>query len=273
MAKYAAAVQMDCITGDLKENTEHVIGLLEKMKKEEPELILAVFPEMVLYGYERLYEISQKYGQNEIESCLNRIAQKCKSLQINAVAGAPYYGKKGLENALYYLNTRGKVQHVYSKIHLIEMERSVFVPGDAYGVCSTDFGKAGFLICWDSAFAKTVETYVRAGADFLIVSAAWERAYERQWELAVCGRSFDNDIPIIAANRIGKSGEQELAGHSMITDCMGNTIEVGTAEEEAYLIADLQQILSKEKRKGFGSQTEEQKEEACFQENIRTYAM
>jgi len=75
----------------------------------------------------------------------------------------------------------------------------------------------------------------------------------------VCGRSFDNDIPVIAANRIGKSGELYFAGRSMITDCLGNILTEEAEDKEGYIIADLEQLRSKEKRKGFGSQIEELK--------------
>lgn len=273
MKKYVAAVQMDCISGNMKENTRHMVHLLEKMKKEKPGIVLAVFPEMALYGYEKLEEISVRYQQQEIAKYLEEIAATCESLQLNAVVGAPYFGKAGLENALYFLNTQGKVQHVYSKMHLIEAERNVFVPGDSYGICSTSWGKIGFLICWDSAFPETASVYARAGVEVLVVSAAWESPYERQLELAVCGRSFDNDVPVIASNRIGKSDGLSLAGQSMITDCLGNILARETQDRENYVTAEWEQMLSKEKRQGFGSQIEELKEESYFQENICTYVV
>lgn len=260
MAKYAAAVQMDCRTAALKENTEHIIELLRRMKQEEPEILLAVFPEMALYGYDELEQIAVRTSRKEIEGCLKRIGTECKKLQINAVAGAPYFGETGLENALYFLGADGTVEHVYSKQYLIEPERKVFVPGNSGEVYKTSFGSLGFLVCWDSAFPEAARVYGMAGADLMIVCAAWEAPYGRQWELAVCARSFDNDIPAIAANRIGRDGALSFAGRSMITDCMGNILTEETEGKEGYIIAELGKLYSREKRKGFGSQIEELKE-------------
>lgn len=271
MKKYAAAVQMDCISGNIKENAEHMIRMIEKMKREEPGIVFAVFPEMALYGYEKLEEIAIRFRQWEITECLKEIAITCEQLQLDAVVGAPYIGGLGVENALYFLNTKGKVQRVYSKIHLIGAERAVFVPGDSYGICNTSFGKIGFLICWDSAFPETARVYAKAGVKLLVISAAWENPYGRQWELAVCGRSYDNDLPVIASNRIGKSGGLEFAGKSMITDCLGNIIAKEAESKDIYIIADLQQMFSKEKRQGFGSQIEELTEKSYLQGNIHTY--
>ena len=271
MTGYVAAVQMECITGKIKENTAHIIQFLKKMKQEQPEIVLAVFPEMALYGYEKLEEISIRTSQPEIEENLKKIASVCEKLQVNAVAGAPYFGKTGLENALYFLNTQGKIQHVYSKMHLIEGERNVFVPGKSYGVCQTSFGKIGFLICWDSAFSETARMYAKAGAELLLVSAAWESPYERQWELAVCGSSFDNDIPAAASNCIGKSGGLRLAGQSMITDCLGNILAKETEDGEGFITARLEQMLAKEKRQGFGSQIKELRDDGEIKEDIRVF--
>ena len=202
-----------------------------------------------------------RYQQQEITKYLEEIAVVCKKLQLDAVVGAPCFGEAGLENALYFLDTAGKVKHVYSKMHLIETEKNVFVPGKSYGICQTPFGKIGFLICWDSAFPETGRTYAGAGVRLLAVSAAWENPYERQWELAVCGRSFDNDISVAASNCIGKSGGLRLAGQSMITDCLGNILAEKTDGREGFITADLDQMLTKEKRRGFGSQIEELKDE------------
>ena len=105
MKKYVAAVQMDCVPGNIKENTRRIIRFLEKMKKEEPGILFAVFPEMALYGYERLEEISMRYQQQEITKYLEEIAVVCKKLQLDAVVGAPCFGEAGLENALYFLDT------------------------------------------------------------------------------------------------------------------------------------------------------------------------
>ena len=178
-----------------------------------------------------------------------------------------------MENALYFLDTAGKVKHVYSKMHLIAAETSVFVPGKTYGICQTSVGRAGFLICWDSAFSEEANVYEKAGVELLVISAAWESSYERQWELAVCGNSFANDVPAAASNRIGESEGLRLAGRSMLTDCMGNILAEETKDRESYIIADLEQMLSKKKRQGFGSQIEELNNEGHFRKSIRIFAL
>ena len=60
MEKYVAAVQMDCVTGAVEENTIHIIQILKRMKRENEAVTLIVFPEMILYGYEKLEKISKE---------------------------------------------------------------------------------------------------------------------------------------------------------------------------------------------------------------------
>lgn len=271
MTSYLAAVQMDCIVGDIKQNTTHAIRLLENLLKKEPDIVLAVFPEMALYGYEKFEDLKRKYTQKEIDHALLKIAAVCKTNQVEVIIGAPYYHASGIENALYYISDAGAIQQAYSKIHLVEAEQNCFQPGDTYSILETRLGKVGFLICWDSAFGEPARLYAKSAADLLIVSAAWEAPYERQWELAVCGRSFDNSIPVLAANRVGEDGNCSFFGQSLITDCMGNICTDNIGNQEGFVITEWTKVSDARKRELFGSQIQELRENTYQKENIRFY--
>lgn len=271
MASYLAAVQMDCIVGDIKQNTTQAIRLLENLLKKEPDIALAVFPEMALYGYDRFQDLKQKYTQEDINHALTKIAAVCKKNQVEVIIGAPYYHTSCIENALYYISDAGAIQKAYSKIHLVEVEQNCFQPGDTYSILKTRLGKVGFLICWDSAFGEPARLYAKSGADFLIVSAAWEAPYERQWELAVCGRSFDNSLPVLAANRVGEDGNCSFFGQCLITDCMGNICTDNIGNQEGFAIAEWTEVLDSRKREDFGAQIKELREDTYQMDNIRFY--
>lgn len=57
----------------------------------------------------------------------------------------------------------------------------------------------------------------------------------------------------------------------MITDCLGNILAEKTDGREGFITADLDQMLTKEKRRGFGSQIEELKDEGEIKEDIRVF--
>ena len=269
MTNYLAAIQMDCIVGDIKQNTTQAIRLLENLLEKEPDIVLAVFPEMALYGYGRLDELRQNNTQNAIDFALQEIATVCIHKHIAVVIGAPYFKEDCVENALYYISENGAIWHVYSKVHLIEAEQPYFQAGKTYCICETPIGKLGFLICWDSAFCEPARLYAKAGIDLLVVSAAWESPYERQWELAVCGRSFDNSLPMIASNRVGTDESFTFFGNSVIADCMGNSCTKDIGNQESFVFADVDEVLDTKKRNGFGSQIDELQDETYQLKHIQ----
>lgn len=258
---YGAAAQMDCVTGGVMENARHICRMLTEMKAQEPKLALAVFPEMALYGYEALEEIPEWTDAARVSRAMDLIGENCRRLELAAVVGTPWFTENGVENSLCLAERDGRWRHVYSKCHLIRQERKAFRPGTAYTVCSTSAGVLGFLICWDCAFPEAARACAQAGAELLAVSAAWEKCYERQWELAACGRSLDNDIPVIASNRVGRSGSAELAGRSLIGDSMGNIICQASGQQEGWVTAELSRLCCTEIRRDFGSQPLQRLEE------------
>lgn len=271
MPAYIAAVQMNCAAGDMEENTRQVIRLFRQLMEKEPEVALVVFPEMALYGYAHLEYLKERYTQRDVEKNLKEVTEICRQYQVDAVIGAPFYGEDGIENAQYYLSREGDVRHVYSKVHLIEPERQFFRPGTTYGICQTSLGRLGFLICWDAGFPEAARLYAKSAVDLLVVSAAWEIPYEKQWELSICGRSFDNAVPVVAANRIGADAAFSFFGSSMITDCMGNIWSKEIGRQEGYVLAKWEDVSDRAKRKDFGSQIHELREDTYDMEHVRYY--
>jgi predicted amidohydrolase len=241
--EYVAAVQMNSVDGDIESNTAHIIDFVTKLKNADKKIVLAVFPEMCLYGYDRLEEISDLYTQEDILGSLEEIARVSRNCGLELVIGAPLICDKGVENSLYFISNCGKVSHLYSKTHLINSESGVFTAGKQFCVSNTALGKAGFLICWDTAFAEASRLYARADVKLIIAGAAWEKPYTHQWKTAVCGRSFDNGVPIIGANRVGKNSSNNFCGHSVITDRMGNILSEADGEQEMFITAPVSELF------------------------------
>lgn len=91
MKQYIAAVQMNCVLGDVKKNTDTVLRALTHLKESERGTELAVFPEMCLYGYDAFEHLSDPGTEQKIRESLEQIAQMCKKISIDAVIGAPYF--------------------------------------------------------------------------------------------------------------------------------------------------------------------------------------
>lgn len=251
-----AAVQMDPDTGNIAGNTEIIIKNLRTMSRNNVKL--AVFPEMCMYGYDSFECLGQDNIRDAISKVHGILGRYCRELKINAVVGGPYYTETGIENALFYIDETGAAVHIYSKQKLTHDEKDYFIPGNAGKIHITPAGRTGFLICWDTAFPEIARSYVMNGADLLIICAAWEKPYDRQWELAVCARCLDCAVPAVAANRCGTDGEKIFCGRSMIVDCMGNHIAAADADGEKIIMTDIESVYrSRDMRKEFGIQLEE----------------
>lgn len=250
-------VQMDYIDGRLEANVEKAIGFIQKIRSENSHAALVVFPEMALFGYDRL-ELLDTLSQEEVNSALGLIAAECSKANLQVVIGGPFIfyneeGKRIVENAVYFTSSKGEVQHIYSKAHLISSEKDFFEANQSFAVCNTALGKTGFLICWDSAFAEMGRFYGMIKVDAIIVIAAWEAPYLHQWQLSVEGRSFDNSVPVIATNRVGSTEQNSFFGHSIITDSLGNVVAENTSEKEGYISAKITGLRKTEELEQFGS--------------------
>jgi len=66
------------------------------------------------------------------------------------------------------------------------------------------------------------------------------------------GHAVSNCMPVVAANRIGKEGDQSFYGHSFIADEWGDLIEEYGAGETGVLIATLDLARAAKHRAGMG---------------------
>lgn len=253
MASKCAIVQMNCVDGDIDKNTESLLDMIQRIHQEEKNVQMIIFPEMILYGYEKFEEIILKYSQEDIEEKLTLLAEQCSTCSVDIVVGTPKIEGNVVKNALYYIGQNRVIKHVYSKVHMIKEEQSFIQASDYFAICETVLGKTGFLICWDSAFAEASRVYKKYGADVLVVCAAWEKMYQWQWKVAVAARSLDNSIPILASNRRGSNNSAEFAGHAMATDCMGNVIGELDEKTDGYLTVDIDSLHDEAMLDSFGS--------------------
>lgn len=232
---------MNCAEGNMQKNAEHIIENLNLIKNRSPNVSLAVFPEMILYGSENFEKEEPLCTQEEIEFLLSSIGEVCKKLSLEAIIGAPYVLVSDcakIQNALYFISSKGEVCKVYSKIK-----------NESFSICKTSLGKTGFFVCGNNAFCETCKTgyfYKKLGVDAIIVCAALEAQYLEKWKISVQNQSLDNCIPIVATNRIGKSENKEFFGYSLITDNSGKIIVENNSNKEGYSFAKISEL----KRKG-----------------------
>ena len=122
-----------------------------------------------------------------------------------------------LHNAALLFDRQGKLIGRYDKVHLYgpELDSDGVTPGDEVLVFPTDFGKVGFMTCYDSWFTDVAELAALRGADVLLFpSLSFDRALMH-------ARSLDNGINIVASSRAAGCGVWDAGGRDLLDASAG----------------------------------------------------
>jgi predicted amidohydrolase len=143
---------------------------------------------------------------------------------------------------------RGATRADYRKIHLYDSfgyrESDRLAPGPI-GATTTPLG--GFVLglqtCYDLRFPEQSRALVDAGADVLVVPAAWvagERKVDH-WRTLVRARAIENTAYVVA---VGQPAPR-YTGHSMVVDPLGDVVvEAGDGEEVLTAVLDPEVVVA-----------------------------
>ncbi|MET9026690.1 carbon-nitrogen family hydrolase [Nocardia sp. NPDC004168] len=146
-----------------------------------------------------------------------------------------------LRNTAVLIDPDGRIVHHYSKIHIFgyhSLEAHLLRPGQQILVARTVFGATAATTCYDLRFPGLWTELVRAGAEIVIVPAAWPKARLAHWRLLTSARAVDNQVVVIACNAVGTHNGVELGGHSRIVDPWGEVLAEAD-ESESFTLAEL----------------------------------
>lgn len=109
----------------------------------------------------------------------------------------------------------------------------------------------GLLTCYDIRFPEQARALVDAGADVLLVAAAWARGpgKRRQWETLLAARAIENTTYVVAAGLV--SAEHD--GPSMVIDPVGDVVARWDAQSSACIVGDLSRMHLDRVRDGMPS--------------------
>ncbi|MBJ6363587.1 carbon-nitrogen family hydrolase [Paenibacillus sp. MAHUQ-46] len=234
--------------GDTEANFARLqVKLREAVSGEvKPDVIL--LPEMWNTGYalEQIHELADEEGKatDELLSAFSR------EHQVHLIGGSIAEKRsEGVYNTAYVYNRDGEKTADYSKIHLFRLmdEEKHLQAGDKLGELTIEGTQAGLMICYDIRFPELTRKLALGGAKILFVPAEWPHPRLNHWRTLLTARAIENQIYVIACNRVGTSGTTHFFGHSMIIDPWGEIIaEAG--EEEAIVRAQIDVSLVDEVR-------------------------
>jgi predicted amidohydrolase len=243
-----ALLQMHIEAGDPERNFGKLAELMEKAMENEAKPDILLFPEMWNTGY-ALEEID-RLADRDGERTVAMLSEFSKKHGVYIVGGSIAEKRKdGVYNTMLAFDRAGARIGDYSKIHLFRLmaEEKHLQAGDKAGRLSIQGAEAGMMICYDIRFPELARKLALDGAKLLFVPAEWPNPRLHHWRTLLTARAIENQMYVIACNRMGQSGETTFFGHSMVIDPWGEIIaEAG--EDESILFADIDLALVDEVR-------------------------
>jgi deaminated glutathione amidase len=142
----------------------------------------------------------------------------------------------------------GSTAGVYRKLHMFDVdvggisyrESAATAPGSEIVVAEALGRRIGMSVCYDLRFPELYRRLVLAGAEVLVVPAAFTVATGRDhWEILLRARAIENQAFVIAAGQYGAHADGTTSyGRSMVVDPWG-TVLAQAADGEGLAVADL----------------------------------
>lgn len=140
-----------------------------------------------------------------------------------------------IRNRSLVIDHSGNIIARYDKIHLFDIqlsethryeESAVIAPGDRAVVVGTPAGRTGLSICYDLRFPALYRMLAQAGAEVLMVPAAFTRITgEAHWHVLNRARAIENCAYVVAPCATGPvPGGGECFGHSLVIDPWGRVL-------------------------------------------------
>lgn len=240
-----AAVQMNCVLGELGEN----LNTAEKMIRDGASqgASLLVVPELFDTGYRT--EEKDKIIAGAIPGpTTNRICKLCKELNIYVIGTTLEKTNEKPFDTAFLAGPQGLVG-IYHKNALWDKENERFKKGNfEHPVFDIGFCKVGIQICYEIGFPEGARILTLQGADVIAYPSAFGISRLYAWDLASRSRALENGNYVIACNRSGtEKGETTFAGNSRIINSRGDII-VQAVDDNQVIIAEVDLNLAKKQR-------------------------
>ncbi|WP_377509925.1 carbon-nitrogen hydrolase family protein [Octadecabacter sp. R77987] len=167
-------------------------------------------------------------------------------------------------NRSFLISPVGDIVARYDKIHMFDVQVSTeetyresagFRAGDCAVLADTPFGKVGLTICYDLRFPQLHRTLAQAGADILLIPAAFSPVTgAAHWEPLLRARAIETGCFVLAAAQTGThaatSGKSRSThGHSLAVSPWGAVLaDAGTETGITIVDLDLAEVAQARQR-------------------------
>lgn len=232
-----ALLQTNIAFDDPKANYENVRKLFASAMAKTPRPDVVVLPEDWSAGFsDKMFHEMEKHCETPDGPTLKVCKDLAKEYHVWVVAGSisTLHADGKMRNTVFLIDRDGNVVGDYSKMHLYSDmdEDAQLTHGDKHEVYDTEFGRVGMMVCYDIRFCELSRIYALKKADVLVVVSNFPNPRVNHWRTLLMARAIENQMFVVACNRVGPSPMGTYCGHSIIIDPWGEVIAEGGDEQE-----------------------------------------
>jgi predicted amidohydrolase len=255
---------------DLDTQLKRMLSLAERAVEARAKL--CCFPELALTSYFPASAIRDPVsrGISLSDGCLAPLLRCAAEGGMALVLG---YGESDgvvLHNTAAVFHGDGRLVGQYRKMHLpanffgaagqvANFEKFYFRPGDrGFPVFDLGWGRLGVQICYDRNFPEGFRCLTLAGAELIVVPTCaptfgvpWG---VEMWQMLLRVRAYENGCFILGVNKVGKEGETEFFGRSLVATPFGGpplAVADGNGDEVLVVTLDLGDVRAARTRRPF----------------------
>src|SRR6478609_3653595 len=153
-------------------------------------------------------------------------------------------GDTGRWNTSLVFSPDGELVATYRKIHrfgfgegeplLIDAGADIVVLD--VPVAGGDAVAVGLSTCYDLRFPELYRRLLDAGAEVLVIPAAWPMARVEHWTLLGRTRAIEDQCVVLQCNTAGTHARHEMGGRSQVVDATGKVLAAAGADEQVLSI-------------------------------------
>ncbi len=226
-----ALLQMRVEDGQRQRNLVHAQALLAEAAAQGADL--ALLPEVMDLGWTHPACAAEAEPIPDGSTC-RELTHLARELGIFICVGlAEKSGDKVYDSAVI-IDRAGKILLLHRKLNELEIGHDLYAPGDRLGVCHTELGTLGLMICADGFAADRVisRSLGYMGADIILSPCAWavppdhdnrKDPYGKTWWEAYMPVAKDFSMWMAGASNVGPI----TAGPWKGWNCIGCSLVVG----------------------------------------------
>lgn len=238
---------------DLAAQTDKVVGMVAKARRNIAGMDLVVFPEYALHGLsmDTNPEIMCRMDGPEVaafrEACRDNRIWGCFSIMEYNPHGNPW-------NTGLVIDDQGEIKLYYRKLHpWVPVEP--WEPGDlGIPVIEGPKGcKLSLIICHDGMFPEMAREAAYKGAEIMLRTAGYTAPIREAWRFTNQSNSFCNLMVTANVCMCGSDGTFDSMGEGMIVNFDGSIIAHGTSgRPDEIITAEVRPDLVREARRVWG---------------------